>query len=54
LTGFDFDACDRDVFHQGQCDAAVLQLAALLGWEQELQRVMQQGQADFQEARCHY
>jgi hypothetical protein len=36
-NGFDFsgEGC-RDVFFQGKCDDAILQLATLLGWKEEL------------------
>jgi len=32
--------CDRDVFVGGDCDAGCLELAALLGWEEDLQKLI--------------
>jgi NAD-dependent SIR2 family protein deacetylase len=51
-AGFDFEGRVRDVLHLGDCDGAVQQLAALLGWQQELQQLVQAGEAALQEARA--
>lgn len=50
--GFDFEACVRDVLHLGDCDSAVQQLAALLGWQQELQQLVEAGDAALREAQA--
>jgi NAD-dependent SIR2 family protein deacetylase len=50
--GFDFEGCVRDVLCLGDCDSAVQQLAALLGWQQELQQLVEAGDAAFREAQA--
>jgi hypothetical protein len=50
--GFDFEGCVRDVLHLGDCDSAVQQLAALLGWQQDLQQLVEAGDAAFREAQA--
>eukprot|EP00879_Flechtneria_rotunda_P015371 GHRR01016069.1.p1 GENE.GHRR01016069.1~~GHRR01016069.1.p1 ORF type:complete len:201 (+),score=95.13 GHRR01016069.1:184-786(+) len=47
----DFDAGYRDVLHLGECDAGVTQLAALLGWQDDLHELINQGAQDFEESR---
>lgn len=49
--GFDFGSHIRDVLHLGDCDSAVRQLAALLGWQQELDDLVAAGDAVFKEAQ---
>jgi hypothetical protein len=41
----------RDVLHLGTCDSAVQQLAGLLGWQGELQQLIEAGDAAFREAQ---
>lgn len=48
--GFDFENGFWDVLHLGDCDGAVQQLAALLGWQHELQGLIDAGRAAFNEA----
>uniref|UniRef100_A0A7S0RTZ3 Deacetylase sirtuin-type domain-containing protein n=1 Tax=Chlamydomonas leiostraca TaxID=1034604 RepID=A0A7S0RTZ3_9CHLO len=43
--GFDFDASHRDVWLGGDCDSAVQQLAAELGWGSELGELVAAGKA---------
>jgi hypothetical protein len=42
----------RDALHLGDCDSAVQQLADLLGWQQELQQLVEAGDAAFREAQA--
>ena len=47
---FDFDGTGgvtRDGFVQGDCDAAVLELVQLLGWEEELEALADPGQLNW-------
>lgn len=50
-SGFDFGAGVRDVAHLSSCDDGVMQLARLLGWEDELQELIRQGAEEFEAAR---
>jgi hypothetical protein len=49
--GFDFSSGRRDVLSLGDCDGGVMQLAELLGWQRELQQLVQQGREAFEEAK---
>jgi len=40
--GFDFDAGYRDALFLGDCDDGVRQLAELLGWESDLERLIEE------------
>ncbi|CAG8556961.1 18374_t:CDS:2 [Racocetra persica] len=51
--GFDFDGISspiqRDVFYGGSCDDGVLELAELLGWKEELQKLHKEGHEKLKE-----
>lgn len=49
--GFEFSTGHRDVAQLVACDAGVQQLAALLGWGEELEGIIQQGKEALEEAR---
>jgi len=43
LGGFDFKSQSRDIFLQDDCDAGVVKLARMLGWEDELNALISAG-----------
>lgn len=44
-TGFDFsEGTRRDVFYQGDCDAGVEELCRLLGWSDDLHKLIRHNQ----------
>ncbi|CAG8800486.1 5439_t:CDS:2, partial [Racocetra fulgida] len=51
--GFDFDGISsparRDIFYGGSCDDGVLELAELLGWKEELQKLHKEGHEELKE-----
>lgn len=44
------DDSDRDVFYEGDCDDTILELAQILGWEQELRALHKQAKQDMKRA----
>ncbi|EGD76750.1 Sirt3 protein [Salpingoeca rosetta] len=50
-SAFDFDAEYRDVFMGGTCDDGVRVLARLLGWEEDLDRLVADGNTAFETER---
>lgn len=47
--GFIFDEESRDMFYEGEADSAILELAKVLGWHEELLALMSSHHAELKE-----